>query len=45
MFAEEDDNFEGGDLADQVFVFMARALFKPSLSVPVGHYFSSKLKG
>lgn len=35
----------GGKLADQVFVFMARAVFKPSLSVPVAHYFSCNLKG
>ena len=35
----------GGKLADQVFVSMARAVFKPSLSVPVAHYFSCNLKG
>lgn len=45
VFAEEDANSENGDLADQVFVFMARAIYKPSLSMPVAHYFSSKLKG
>ena len=32
-------------LADQVFVFMARAVFEPSLSLPIAHYFSHKLKG
>lgn len=32
-------------LADQVFVFMARAAFKPSLSMPVAHYFSLNLTG
>ena len=32
-------------LADQVFVFMARAVFKPSLTVPIAHYFSLNLKG
>ena len=32
-------------LAEQVFVFMARAVFKPSLTMPVAHYFSSNLKG
>ena len=47
VFAEEEANSEGGDLADQVFVFtcMTRTIFKPSLSMPVAHYFSSKLKG
>ena len=44
VFTEEDTNSEGGELADQLFVFMARAIFKP-LSIPVAHYFSSKLKG
>ena len=34
-----------GKLADQAFVFMARAAFKPSLSVPVAHYFSLNMKG
>ena len=34
-----------GKLADQVFVLMARSVFKPSLSLPVAHYFSSNLKG
>ena len=33
------------NMADQVFVFLARSVFKPSLSVPVAHYFSSSLKG
>lgn len=32
-------------LADQVFVVMARAVFKPTLSLPVAHYFSKNLKG
>ena len=32
-------------LADHAFVFMARAIFKPSLSVPVAHYFTLNLKG
>ena len=44
VFTEEDTNSEGGELADQLFVLMARAIFKP-LSIPVAHYFSSKLKG
>ena len=34
-----------GQLAEQVFVFLARAFFKPSLSVPIAHYFSTNLKG
>ena len=34
-----------GQLAEQVFVFLARAVFKPSLSVPIAHYFSASLKG
>ena len=32
-------------LAEQVFVFLARAVFKPSLSIPIAHYFSASLKG
>ena len=32
VLTKEDAEFEGGDLADQLFVFMARAIFKPSLS-------------
>lgn len=32
-------------LADHVFVFMARAIFKPSLSAAIAHYFSLSLKG
>ena len=32
-------------IADQVFVFMARAVFKPSLSIPVAHYFCKHIKG
>ena len=32
-------------LAEQAFVFLARAIFKPSLSVPVAHYCSANLKG
>ena len=34
-----------GQLAEQVFVFLARAVFKPSLSIPIAHYFSASLKG
>ena len=32
-------------LAEQVFASMARAVFKPSLFVPIAHYFSASLKG
>ena len=28
-----------------VFVFMARAVFKPSLAVPISHYPNSNLSG
>ena len=35
---------KGTQLAD-AYVFMARAVFKPSLSMPVAHYFSLNLKG
>ena len=34
-----------GKPADHVFVFLARSVFKPSLSIPVAHYFSLKLRG
>jgi len=32
-------------LADQMLVFMARAVFKPSLSVPVAHFPSLNITG
>ena len=32
-------------MAEQVYVFLVRSVFKPLLSVPVAHYFSSSLKG
>jgi hypothetical protein len=40
----EDQN-TNANLAEKVFVFMARAVFKPSLTMAVAHYFSSNLKG
>ena len=40
----DDDNAPQVKLAQHVFVFMIRSLFKPSLSLPVAHYFTSKLK-
>lgn len=36
---------ENGKLATHTFVFLARAIFKPSLSVPIAHYSSINLKG
>jgi len=36
---DQDDN--SSRLADQALVFMAHSVFKPSLAVPVAHYFSS----
>ena len=33
------------ELADHAFVFMARSIFKPSVSIPIAHYFTSNLKG
>ena len=41
----EHEDVTSGDLASHVFVLMARAVFQPSLCVPVAHYFSSNLKG
>ena len=41
----DQDESSAGQLAEQVFVFLARAVFKPSLSVPIAHYFSASLKG
>ena len=32
-------------LAEQVLVFMARAIFKPSLTMPIAHFYSINLKG
>ena len=40
-----DDSKNEKKLADHAFVFMARAVFKPSLVIPVAHYFSSSLSG
>jgi len=36
---------DNGKLADQALVFMARAVFKPSLTLPIAHYFSLNIKG
>jgi hypothetical protein len=45
LMSNEGDTSLESRLADQVFVFMARAVFKPSLSVPVAHFFSMNMKG
>lgn len=45
LMSENEEEEVRGKPADQVFVFLARAVFKPSLSVPVAHYFSLNLKG
>ena len=34
------EDSSNGMLADQVLAFMARAVFKPSLSMPIAHFFS-----
>ena len=34
-----------GKLADHTLAFLARVVFKPSVSLPVAHYFSLKLRG
>jgi len=41
----EGDESATGRLAEQAFVFMARAVVKPSLALPVAHYFSANLTG
>ena len=45
LIADNTADSTKGLLADQVFVFMARAVFKPSLAVPIGHYPSLNLSG
>ncbi len=32
-------------LADHAFVLLARAVFKPTIAIPVAHYFSTSLSG
>ena len=32
-------------LADHAFIFMARSIFKPTLSIPIAHYFTSPFSG
>ncbi len=39
------DSTTNGRMEDQVFAFKARAVFKPSLAVPIAHYPSLKLTG
>ncbi len=45
MVEDTTDSTTNGRLADQAFAFMARAVFKPSLAVPIAHYPSLKLTG
>ena len=45
VMSGEQDECTSKKLASHAFVIMARAVFKPSLCVPVAHYFSSNLKG
>lgn len=45
LMSDEGDKTLEGRMADQVLVFMARAVFKPSLSIPVAHFFSFNMKG
>ena len=34
----DQEESSAGQLAEQVLVFLARAVFKPSLSIPIAHY-------
>ena len=45
LLSNESESAEEQQLADSVFVFMIRTIFKPSLSVAVAHYFTRNLKG
>ena len=40
-----DGTKEKKKLADHAFVFMTRVVFKPTLSIPIAHYFSQSLSG
>ena len=42
---EQEEPRSEKQLASQTFVLMARSIFKPSVSIPVAHYFSCNLKG
>ena len=41
----DQNELPAAQLAEQVFMFLVRAVFKPSLSISVAHYFSASLKG
>ena len=41
----ENKESPASELVEQAFVFLARPVFKPSLSVPAAHYFSANLTG
>lgn len=45
LVADSNEKHTAQKLADQMLVFMVRAIFKPSLSFPVAHYPSAGLKG
>ena len=45
LLTDDATDSTNGRLADQVFVFIARAVFKPSLAVAVAHYPSLNLSG
>ena len=45
LIADDMADSTNGRLADHVFVFMARAVFKPTLAVPIAHYPSLNLSG
>ena len=42
---QQDDETVRGKPANHVLAFLARAVFKPSLSLPIAHYFSLNVKG
>ena len=45
LIAGDTADSTSGRLANHVFVFMARAVFKPSLAVPIAHYPTLNLSG
>lgn len=45
MMSENNESTNGEQLADHVFVFLVRAVYKPSLCLPIAHYSTSKLRG
>ena len=45
LVTDDSTDSTNGRLADQVFVFMARAVFKLPLAIPIAHYPSLNLSG